>query len=141
MLGQDAPVEGVAAELDQAIGEAALPASRVAFPLGSGQRLEGGSERGPGLAVELAAQPQTAALGGGELEEAGLDLVDLLGEEAAGVAGVAEVGTVPAELSDRTLPGPAQQEALVDAVAPRLAQPVGGAGDQAELTDANIFTQ
>jgi hypothetical protein len=79
----------------------------------SGSRAGGAQESAP-LGVEEAAEAEGAALDGLQLQEARLHLLDLLGEEAAGVGGMAEVGTVTAELGDRMAPGPGEQRPLVE---------------------------
>jgi len=64
MLGQRPAVQGMGGQLHQGVGEAALPGTLVPLPGRSGERLQGGAQGGPALAVEEAAQEERAALGG-----------------------------------------------------------------------------
>ena len=114
MLGEHSAVQGVAGELHQGVGEAPFPAAVVALAGGTGERLQGDAQGGASLGVEEAPEEDGAALDGLELQETRLHLLDLLGEEAAGVGGVAEVGAVAAELGHRATPGLAEQGVLIE---------------------------
>jgi hypothetical protein len=114
VLGEHPAVQGVSGQLHQGVGEAPLPAAVIALPGGTGERLRGGAQGGTCLAVQVTPEKEGTPLGRLQLQEARLHLIDLLGEEAAGVGGVAEVGTVVAELSDGVAPGPGEERPLVE---------------------------
>ena len=103
-------------ELDEAVGEAAGTGSLVAHPGAATQRCQGHPERGPADRVEHAVQGEPAVLAGGELERAGVDRIDVLGEHRGGIGGMASVLTVLDEAADRVLEGKLEEGTLVKAL-------------------------
>ncbi|HEX4579678.1 MAG TPA: hypothetical protein VH498_06710 [Candidatus Dormibacteraeota bacterium] len=86
----------------------------VVGPVAARQRLEGGTERRPAHGIEGAVQGHDPAAAADQLQAAARDGVEVLGEEALGVAGVAGVHAVAPEAADRVALGEAEQCGLVE---------------------------
>jgi hypothetical protein len=137
-LGKGAGIEGRGGEVDQAIGEAPLPAPMVVGKRG-GEGFEGRADGRPAFPVEVTAHPHAPALGSLELEEALLTLQALLAEEAPRIEGVAEVLRLLAELGEGSVPRAAEKPSLVKGLgAAGLLRPLGGAGDEGKMRKADV---
>ena len=107
-------VEGVGGDFDEGVGEATLEGAGVGRTGGPGQGEDRGLEGGRGDGIEEAAERQGAVLAVDELERLCSALVDVLAEDGGSVVGMAGMGAVHAEATDRVLPSELEEGTLVE---------------------------
>src|SRR3984893_317177 len=131
-------VEAVPGELDQRVGQAAIP---VAVVIGTSllrQWLKRGPQHSSTRRIEQTANEDKAVLGGVELERTVLHAASLVGGIGVRVAGVPGVMAGMAEASHRKLGGAGQKGGLVEGVrGRRLMKGAGGASQEGEVGKAD----
>src|SRR5216683_1763711 len=128
------PLHGTLRQLDQGIGQSAIPLAGVILAGFASQRLQRRAHGRPTHGVEDSVEHIGAVLPHAQVEAAVFDLLGLLGGITLGVGRVAEVTADVVELARRALSRLLQQPALLKAIR----HCIHGAGHDGEMSETDL---